>query len=72
MGKGKPRKYPEKPQNNYPRVCPRYETYETAPPYCHGGNSDDAKVCGGNPHNCIKTKYHRAASRGNIQIINGV
>lgn len=72
MGSGKPRKYPDKPQNNYPKVCSRYETYKNAPPYCHGGSSDDARICGGNPHNCIKTQYHRAASRSDAQINNEV
>ena len=39
---------------------------------CEQGNSADAKICKGNPHNCVKTKYHRATSRSNKQIIDGV
>jgi len=63
MGKGKQRKYPGKKQNNYPQICPRYETYSwTNKAYCEGGNVGDAEICKGNPHNCIKTKYHRIAS----------
>ena len=71
MGKGKPRHNPDKPQNKYGGFCTRYETYNDAPPYCEGGCCDDAKTCKGNPHNCIKTYYRRAASRSNKQINNG-
>lgn len=70
MGKNKPRKYPDKPQNNYPIPCPRYEEIQ-GNPYCHGGNGIDACTCKGNPHNCVKTYYKRAASRSNAQINNG-
>ena len=31
-------------------------------------NSKCKKICKGNPHNCVKTKYHRAASRSDKQI----
>lgn len=72
MGKGKPRWYPDKPQNNYPIYCPRFEQYSNGLVYCHGGWSADARVCKGNPHNCVKTKYHRAASRSNKQIIDDI
>lgn len=72
MGKGKPRWYPDKPQNNYPIYCTRFEQYSNGLVYCHGGHPADARVCKGNPHNCVKTKYHRAASRSNKQIIDGV
>jgi hypothetical protein len=68
MGKNKPRWYPDKPQNNMPIHCPRYEEYSFGGCYCHGGGVYDAETCKGNPHNCIKTKYHRAASRSNKQI----
>lgn len=68
MGKNKPRWYPDKPQNNMPLVCPRYEEYSDGGCYCHGGWDYDAKICKGNPHNCVKTFYHRAASRSNKQI----
>ena len=68
MSKRKPRWYPDKPQNNMKIPCPRYEEYSTGGCYCHGGDSNDAKICKGNPHNCVKTLYHRAASRSNKQI----
>lgn len=71
MSKNKPRKYPDKPQNNYPIPCPKYEEICGRIPYCHGGNSDDARTCKGNPYNCVKTYYKRAASRSNVQINNG-
>ena len=71
MGKGEPRHNPDKPQNNRPLICSRYEEYSNGGCYCHGGDSKDAEICKGNPHNCVKTKYHRAASRSNIQINNG-
>ena len=38
----------------------------------HGGNFDDAKICKGNPHNCVKTLYHKGASKRNKQINDGV
>ena len=72
MGKGKPRWNPDKPQNNKSPRCPRYEEYNNGLCYCHGGHVKDAYTCKGNPHNCVKTKYHRAASRSNKQIIDGV
>ena len=68
MSKGKQRWYPDKSQNNMPLVCPRYEDHGGSV-YCEQGNVGDARVCHGNPHNCVKTKYHRAASRSNKQII---
>ena len=68
----KNRWYPNKPQNNMPLICPRYEEYSNGSCYCHGGSVGDAEICNGNPHNCIKTKYHRAASRSNKQINDGV
>ena len=74
MSKGKPRWYPDKPQNNKPLYCPRFEEYGDNDPihvYCHGLNVEDARTCQGNPHNCIKTYYRRAASRSNKQINNG-
>ena len=70
MSKGKPRWYPEKPQNNRQIPCPRYEEHE-GNCYCEQGTSADAMVCKGNPHNCVKTKYHIAASRSDKQIIDG-
>ena len=71
MAKGKLRWYPDKPQNNYPIYCPRFENHG-GNYYCEQGNVGDAKVCKGNIHNCVKTKYHRAASRSNKQIIDDV
>lgn len=68
MAKNKPRSNPDKPQNNMPLICSRYEEYSNGLCYCHGGNFDDAKICKGNPHNCVKTLYHRAASRSDKQI----
>lgn len=72
MAKGKPRRYPDKPQNNFSIPCLRYEKYSNGLCYCEQGSSNDAKVCKGNPHNCVKTKYHRAASRSNKQIIDDI
>lgn len=69
MAKGKPRLYPDKPQNNMPLICPRFEDHGNGIYYCEQGNVRDAYICNGNPHNCVKTKYHRAASRSNKQII---
>ena len=71
MGKGKPRLYPDKPQNNRKIPCPRYEEYSNGSCCCEGGSVGDAEICKGNPHNCVKTTYHRAASRSNKQINNG-
>ena len=61
MGKGKPRHNPDKPQNNYPTRCPYYDSCNGVV-YCEGGYTGAAKVCKGNRHNCIKTKYHLVAS----------
>lgn len=68
MGKGKPRHYPEKYANRSGGdwTCSHYDGHT-----CHGGDCNDIKECKGNPHNCIKAFYHRAASRSNIQINNG-
>ena len=60
MGKGKPRKYPEKRQNNKPLLCPRYEEGKNYV-YCEGGDVGAAEICHGNPHNCIKTFYKKCA-----------
>ena len=71
MSKGKPRWYPDKLQNNKKIPCPLYEKSIDGTCYCeHGSSVTDTKVCKGNPHNCIKTQYHKAASRSNQQIIN--
>jgi hypothetical protein len=55
MGKGKLRHNPDKPQNKKGGFCQYFE--ETG---CEGGYGD-TKKCIGNPHNCVKTKYHRLA-----------
>ena len=68
MGKNKPRWYPDKLQNNMKIPCHRYEEHLNGTYNCEGGGIHDADICKGNPHNCIKTKYHRAASRSNKQI----
>lgn len=70
MGKGKSRHNPDKPQNKRGGFCPWYEEYSSGYAACEGGYGD-VKTCGGNPHNCVKTYYHRLASRSNVQINNG-
>lgn len=72
MAKGKPRRYPNKPQNKKGSYCSRYEEYENGICYCEWGNMRAAYICKGNPHNCVKTKYHRAASRSNKQMIDNI
>ena len=62
MGKNKPRKFPNKKQNNYVYPCPYYENIN-GNYYCEGGATNSAKICKGDQHNCIKTLYHRLASR---------
>ena len=58
----KKRWYPNKKQNNYPSICSYFEDHNGLF-YCQGGETNAAKICKGNPHNCIKTKYHREASK---------
>lgn len=60
LGKGKPRRDPNKPQNKYGSTCHLYN--KECGGWCefHIG---DTKVCKGNRHNCVKTIYRRAASR---------
>lgn len=70
MSKVKSRHYPDKPQNKKGSCCPRYEEYPDGGCYCEGGSVGTAEVCQGNPHNCIKTFYRRAASRSGKQINN--
>lgn len=75
MSKGKPRWYPDKPQNKYGSTCPMCEEIPQSDGTVHlhcecGGNQADIKVCKGNRHNCIKTKLHINASRSDIQKIN--
>lgn len=65
MGKGKPRHNPDKRQNKMGADCPYYEEHHLG--VCDG----DWRVCKGNRYNCIKTFYHRLASRSDIQKQNG-
>lgn len=65
MGKNKPRHNPDKPQNRYGNWCPYAEEHNDGSIICEG----DTKICKGNRHNCIKTKYHKLASRSNKQKI---
>lgn len=69
MSKNKPRHDPDKKQNKMGNFCQYYEEYSNANVACEG-LIGDAKVCQGNPHNCVKTFYKRAASRSNKQINN--
>ena len=61
MGKEKPRLNPDKKQNNYLYPCPYFEDHNGFY-VCEGGETNAAKICKGNPHNCVKTKYHKLAS----------
>ena len=75
MGKGKPRHNPDKPANKRGGFCKAYEEFSDGSCNCSypsPHSCKEASVCKGNPHNCIKTKYRRAASRSDIQKINGV
>lgn len=62
MGKNKPRHNPDKPQNNKSFPCPYFESDNKGNKWCEGGFSRAAYTCEGNPHNCVKAQYHRAAS----------
>jgi hypothetical protein len=68
MGKGKPRQDSNKPQNKYGDWCQYAEEYDNGSIHCECGYGD-AKVCKGNRHNCIKTKYHKLAARSDQQKI---
>lgn len=70
MGKNKPRHNPDKKQNKMRDFCQYFEKCASGHIACEG-LVGDAKVCKGNPHNCIKTFYRRAASRSNTQTNNG-
>lgn len=59
MSKGRARHDPNKKQNLYGSVCSYYENG-----YCEI-MLGDTSICKGNPHNCIKTKYHALASMDN-------
>lgn len=60
MRKDKPRHNPDKPQNRYGNSC-YYSEKRNDKIYCEG-NFGDTKICKGNRHNCVKTKYHKIAS----------
>lgn len=60
VGKNKPRHNPNKPQNNYGSFCQWYEKYPNGTSSCEA-LIGDIKKCKGNPHNCIKCKYHKLA-----------
>ena len=66
MSKGKPRLYLDKPQNNLPEICPRYEKIGNIE-YCKGCDWRAAIYCGGNPHNCKKVTYRYSASGGKAE-----
>lgn len=57
MGKGKPRQNPDKPQNRIGGFCSYFDE-------CLGV---ETSICKGNPHNCVKTKYHKMASMSDKQ-----
>ena len=62
MGKGKPRHNPKKPANQYGARCPYYEVYCNGHVGCEGRNiPGDRLKCGGNRHNCSKTRYQSFA-----------
>lgn len=66
MGKNKPRWYPNKKQNKIGGICASCDVIDEKM-FCEYG--DDTKICKGNPHNCIKTFYHKNASLSDNQKI---
>lgn len=70
MGKDKPKHNPNKEQNKKGNFCQYYEEYSIGNVACER-LIGDVKVCQGNPNNCVKTFYKRAASRSNKHINNG-
>lgn len=66
MRKNKSRWYPNKPQNNKPLICSYFEDHNGLL-ICEGRETNSSYICKGNPHNCIKTKYHKFASRSDKQ-----
>jgi hypothetical protein len=67
MSKGKPRHNPDKPQNNYGGICPYYEEYPNGSASCENSFIANVNICKGNPHNCVKIKYHKLACRSDKQ-----
>lgn len=69
MGKGKPRHNPEKKQNKYGfwcQACDKIGNVLT----CEMYGTRAAQICKGNPHNCVKVKYHKEATKSDIRKIN--
>lgn len=67
MGKGDARLNPDKPQNReYHNGWCQYAEEHNGQLYCEGGIGDTS-ICKGNRYNCIKTLYHRLASRSDAQ-----
>jgi len=73
MGKNKPRHNPDKKQNLIGDFCQWYEFWQAEDKskggYCEG-HFGDGKICKGNPHNCVKTKYSKLASMSDKQKTN--
>lgn len=67
MGKGKPRRNPNKRQNLYGSWCSYAEEMPSGQITCENSFIADCKICEGNPHNCIKIKYHNLASMSDRQ-----
>lgn len=72
MGKGRPRHNPNKIQNKYGSKCPYAEKMPNGGIHCEAwlSGNPDTSVCKGNRHNCVKTLYHRQASRSDGKKIN--
>lgn len=69
MGKGKPRKNPNKPQNRYRDFCQYYEESGGEHGHCEAllTNGNPTVICKGNPHNCCKVKYSEMARKNGKQ-----
>jgi hypothetical protein len=70
VGKGKPRRDPNKKQNLYGSKC-SYSEEHNGVGVCEAGIGD-WNICKGNPHNCVKVLYKIAASRSDKQKLNEV
>lgn len=66
MGKGKSRLFPDKRQNKKGFWCGACDEIN-GKLHCEYG--EDASICKGNPHNCIKTLYHHQATLSDKQKI---
>ena len=71
MGKGKPRKYPDKKANKRGGFCSHCEEIN-GELHCNYEGKRGAEICKGNPHNCIKVSGRKTASLSEIQRDNGV